>query len=134
MGADIHGTVERRRYMDGQSKWVAVKILAHGDRAKERNYGRFAALAHVRGEGPSPLGAPVDCADTTRYLIDQWADDGHSHSWLPLASAAEVFLATEFNPAEHIRKYPASMYFDYEADVPSHGDISEYRLVFWFDN
>jgi hypothetical protein len=144
MGCDIHGVVERRV----RGKWVAVRVLQglHGtrwasspygyvsDAARSRNYERFAALAGVRGAGPAPRGVPEDASETTAFLVEDYGADGHSHSWLPLAEAAEVFARTEYWPddlAEDAwpRRYPASLFFDVDED-----SAAEHRLIFWFDN
>ena len=161
MGCDIHMTLEER--VDG--KWICIDTFAsHHSRyakpdsfmdgfscstARSRNYERFAALAGVRGEGPAPRGVPDDVSETTRHLIAKWSGDGHSHSWLPVAEAASLFLKTEWLPvaeaaslflktewvppgvelSDFVVKYPESYYFNVESDC-----LDNYRLVFWFDN
>ena len=135
MGCDIHGVVERKV----KGKWIACNILRADDTATDRNYGRFAALANVRGDGPEPKGFPDDASDTSTLLRDEWNGDGHSHSWLPLAEAAKIFAETQwFPPTEKadafpkkdwVQKYPAYHYFRVE-DY----DVGDCRLVFWFDN
>lgn len=129
MGCDIHGWIERKT----SSGWVAVNELK--DKGRSRNYERFAKLAGVRGDGPEPRGMPCDVSATAKYHIEQWDTDGHSHSWLPIAEAAPIFLATAWQPEDFEKKYPLSSFFDLEiGDIPSQGTVDEYRLVFWFDN
>ncbi len=136
MGCDIHMVLEQKH----NGKWIGVDtFLGHESaldkgyawpEATERNYRRFAALAGVRGEGPAPKGLPQDLSDTAKLLSDQWESDGHSHSWLPLQEAAQVFLTTLHGQAnDFIKQYPESHFFGCDLDKDR-----EYRVVFWFDN
>jgi hypothetical protein len=105
--------------------------------ATTRNYARFAALAGVRGEGPAPRGIPGDVSETTQYLIDEWGEDGHSHSWLELDEAVKIFVETGSDEKEvgedppYWRKWPYSFFFDVDEEKATEHD---YRIVFWFDN
>lgn len=135
MGCDIHTVIERRvaKGTNGNpDKWVAVAIDPEGSR--DRSYERFAALAGVRGEGPEPLGMPDDASDTAALLARDWGDDGHSHSWLPIAEAAAIYLATDSRDDPHglRQKYPMWDYFEISAEDPE--EWPDHRLVFWFDN
>ena len=122
MGCDIHGWVE----VKVGNKYVAVAEL----KDRSRNYGRFSLLASVRGiSSRKPIGIPDDVSDTAKYHIDYHGVDGHSHSYLSLSEAAQVFLKTSDNPSDYDKEYPASSFFDYEEE-----DITKARLVFWFDN
>lgn len=118
MGCDIHGWVEKKT----DKGWVGIAELKDG----ERNYGRFTMLAGVRGDGPDPLGIPDDASQTTEHFIEEWGDDGHSHSFIPLTEAAQIFAATAFNSAS---KDPIYDHFGVDGDGEQN-----YRLVFWFDN
>jgi hypothetical protein len=121
----------------GMRKHVPGHHMAYpcGDRdwslpvTTDRNYARFAALAGVRGEGLEPRGIPDDASETTKYLVELWGSDGHSHSWLPAEEAAEIFLATDHaqTPGEYKTKFPASYFLGVEG-------TAEHRLIFWFDN
>lgn len=123
MGCDIHALVERKI----DDKWVMVDRLKRESRY--RNYARFAALAGVRGNGPSPKGLPDDVSDSGMLHANEWGEDGHSHSYLPLKEAASIFLSTETCPTQYETKCPCSAFFDVEdCDADAH------RLVFWFDN
>ena len=125
MGCDIHGWVE----VKVGDKDIAVKEI----KDSSRNYTRFSAMAGVRrrddGVTLSPLGIPEDVSDTAKYDIDYWGTDGHSHSYMPLKEAADIFLATARNPPAYAKIYPASEFFDFDED-----DIDKARLVFWVDN
>jgi len=125
MGCDIHGWVEVKT----SQGWVAVKPL----KDCSRNYRRFTNLAGVRDydncSNVKPLGIPNDVSITTRYDIDNWGIDGHSHSYLPLERAANIFLHSGEEPSDYEKKHPESAFFDYEEE-----DVQKARLVFWFDN
>ena len=145
MGCDIHLLLERRT----PTGWVTVDTMgSHHSRwrqdnpmdgwsspiATDRNYRRFAALAGVRGPGPGPRGMPVDASQTATYLAKKYGDDGHNHSWMLVSEALPIFVKTHFWPEKMpedswARKYPESYFFNIEG-----GDLSDYRLVFWFDN
>jgi len=144
MGCDIHAIVEQRA---DDGRWVTVNTLSHfvarrrkdGERdwafpaALKRNYGRFAVLAGVRGDGPDPRGVPADVSETGRFRIDAFSNDGYSHSWLTIAEAAKVFAETECwlgdeaDPQSFPRMFPACFFFSIECE-----DIDKHRLVFWF--
>lgn len=137
MGCDIHMVLERKV----NDKWIGVDTFkAHGGfgcefsfpAAIDRNYARFARLAGVRGPGPMPRGVPQDASDTSKLMIEDLGIDGHSHSWLPIEEAAQIFLETEYfghdGPSDYIQRYPASQYFGVSEN------LKDYRLVFWFDN
>lgn len=140
MGCDIHLVLEKK--FDG--KWVGIDTFVGHEQtcakgwafpvARSRNYVRFAALAGVRGEGPAALGVPEDASDTARCTVAYWGEDGHSHSWLPLKEAAQVFLATsQLKPDDYGFKYPASYFFSVD-ESDDRILMDDYRVVFWFDN
>jgi hypothetical protein len=126
MGCDIHGWVE----VFDNNKWIACTPL----KDDSRNYQRFALLAGVRDydniNKAQPLGIPKDVSETTLYHINQWDVDGHSHSYLPILEAANIFLETQYNASDFAKEYPVCHFFD----IGSDGDMRNYRLVFWFDN
>lgn len=136
MGCDIHLVLERKV----DDRWIAVdtfkgheSALGRGYQwpaATARNYGRFAKLANVRGDGPAPRGLPEQLSETAAFLVKKWGEDGHSHSWLPLKDAAAAFLETDRHDPDGFReKYPHSYYFGVDCD-----EVDQHRLVFWFDN
>lgn len=120
MGCDIHGWVEKRV----NDKWIAVSELED----TSRNYERFSRLAGVRGMGPAPKGIPDDVSETTKYHIDEYGEDGHSHSWLPVSEVWEIFKATNFRNDHYTYWSVFGNYIDWEHEQQL------YRLVFWFDN
>lgn len=149
MGCDIHLVLEQHV----GEKWIAIDTFMSHHRlyakpddimdgfssptARSRNYKRFAKLAGVRGPGPQPKGMPGDASETAKFLVNDWDEDGHSHSWLPIAEAARIFLETEWHdPAkslsEMITKYPVSHYFN--VDTSGSKNDEDFRIIFWFDN
>jgi len=121
MGCDIHGWVEVRV----GDKYIAVAEL----KDRNRNYRRFAKLAGVRNynsdECKTPLGVPDDVSETTKYYIDKWGEDGHSHSYMSVREAMDIFNST----ADEESQWPEYTFFDLEPE-----DIDNHRVVFWFDN
>jgi hypothetical protein len=125
MGCDIHGTIERKV----NNRWIMVERLS--GEARERNYLRFAALAGVRGDGPAAKGIPEGVSESTMLNIDDLGSDGHSHSYMSIAEASQIFLKTVggfVKTSDYLVEYPASYFFDVSSDEENH------RLVFWFDN
>jgi hypothetical protein len=144
MGCDIHTVIERKV----GDEWITVDTCLghHKQWVKQgeydysapvvtgRNYARFAALAGVRGDGPAARGLPDDLSQTARFLADHYGIDGHSHSWMPLEEAASIYLATDFpepDPESYKASYPIGHYFNTETDD---ANVSDFRIVFWFDN
>jgi len=143
MGCDIHGWIEVKN--DG--KWIAVMKLKDDN----RNYDRFCKLAEVRCHGSmmnvmtgghitdscdaKAHGIPDDISETAGYDIKVWGVDGHSHSYLPIKEAAQIFLDTVYGDiSEFDTKYPYYTFFDIEIDKTEGPGVENYRLVFWFDN
>lgn len=140
MGCDIHIVLEKK----SGCRWIGVDTFAghessHGKgwnspAARSRNYGRFAALAGVRGEGPAPRGLPDFPSDTTALLLEEYGQDAHSVSWLPIDEAAQIFSQTQgvLKDDDFALRYPESYFFG--VDTSDHSSWGEYRIVFWFDN
>lgn len=75
-------------YDDMPKKWSAFW------RAESRNYELFTKLSGVRGDdGPEPNGLPADISDLGQMIVDQWGEDGHSHSHYTLRECGVHFLA-----------------------------------------
>lgn len=153
MGCDIHVVLEKK----WNDMWVGVKeyTSTRGNvfnpqtrewserfifcKTTTRNYDRFAKLAGVRGEGPDPKGLPEDASDLSRMLYGDNCDL-HSHSWHSLQEAAQIFLASEGDPAELFlldkpdprRDEPYAYYFD--VDLYDDESLDDYRIVYCFDN
>lgn len=135
MGCDIHLVLECKY----ENKWVGINTFQyHTDRdgkssfpiIRERNYKRFAMLAGVRGDGPSPLGMPKDASELTKLMYNILDTDGHSHSYMATDKFIEIAVETEYNNLNGFcKKYPLSAYLNLENLT----DL-DYRVVFWFDN
>lgn len=144
MGCDIHLFLEKRY----KGRWVMVDDFRYTQdyhsgtyaarEAKQRNYKRFAALAGVRGEGPEPVGWPEDASDGAMLMSEGYGNDGHSHSWLSLETAALVFEGTAWDKPKWMNgDDPYYRFFGLEigeGDEGYDGLVSEYRLLFFFDN
>lgn len=149
MGADIHMVLEKKT----ETGWVGIhdfgweilhalsaQMYSVHFPARERNYDRFAALAGVRGSGPSPKGMPDDVSELARMHIDADGDDGHSHTHYTIREAAEIFGRTSGQTPvaaqvaakllnEPKPRPPCEKYFGIDEDV-----VDAYRVVIWFDN
>lgn len=128
MGCDIHGWVEKK--IDG--RWIGYREL----KDRERNYHRFARLAGVRGDGPDAKGLPSDLSETAKAHVDEYGSDGHSHSYMELNEAFDVFKSTT---SKDLYSFWDAFGFDDDTQhicrecrrpLPD----AEFRLVFWFDN
>ena len=102
---------------------------------RNRNYARFAKLANVRNYNGDidirePFGIPSDVSDTVKYYIEKWGRNGHSHSYLSIKDAAEIFRQTEEKINKYQDEYPIDTYFN----ISDEEIIDNMRLVFWFDN
>lgn len=124
MGCNIHGWIEVKQY----NYWTAQTREPMDD----RNYSLFAYLANVRNyTGIEPLsqprGYPPNVAELTKKEIEEWSNDGHSHSWVS---------------AEEIMSMPMLLHFNdtwmdwlkiFKTYVRTYGG-ENVRFVFWFDN
>lgn len=134
MGCDIHGTIEKN--IDGH--WVMINRLHYKQEGMRRNYHRFAALAGVRGDGPTSKGLPLDITESSQLYVDEFGSDGHNHSYMDLVEAANLFLKLDNDTDEYHHKYPVSHYFDVDMEEIcsecGHSKTGEYRFIFFFDN
>jgi hypothetical protein len=89
------------------------------------------------------VGLPDDASDLSVALSEGWGVDAHSHSWLPLEEFAKCwcadspeFIATmarerlEGEDASYFRLLNKASIYAYDGDH----DITDFRVVFWFDN
>lgn len=164
MGADIHMVLERR----WEDKWVGVNAFPYvkgtiydwptKDDAPSRgaatgsihwpttsrNYDLFAALAGVRGYGPTPRGVPEDASDLALMEIEGWGSDGHSHTFMLLSEALPLFVQHgQFGtPDKAVLKAfargtsaPLIEAAEFFYSPTMDGDTPDnYRLIMWFDN
>ena len=78
MGCDIHVHFEIK--LNG--KWEH-----YSNPSIDRNYELFAKMADVRNDYENPIipisfpkGLPKDLSVVTKFEVDHWGSDGHSHS------------------------------------------------------
>lgn len=173
MGCDIHSFAEVRK----NGKWEKVGEVFplddwdknyfkkdFGDRPINwRDYSLYGWLADVRNYScvpaiSQPRGIPDDVSPEVAQENNDWADDGHSHSWLSLAELLtvdyeQVFwdrrvtrqeapnfwngaaLANE-GEGKHItlREHLSEGYFRVLETLKTLGSPDDVRIVFWFDN
>ena len=158
MGADIHVLLERK--VDGRwetwdrfagiPKRALVRDVQDAGydlhyRFTYRNYAFFAALAGVRGDGPDPRGLPYDISPVAKAYVDNWGDDGHSHTYLFADEFCEAFMAhhmTEEEIAEFTEAQLKSSLFRgweyimnfYICNTEDNEPASNYRFIIFFDN
>jgi len=113
MGCDIHVTLEQKEY---ETWWGLGSNMNPG-----RNYGTFAKLAGIRGDGPEPKGLPDNMSWETKEVLEE--GDDHSHSW---STIEEWEKAIDDDEPEYQAILAAAK------TLQSHG--RETRIVFWFDN
>ncbi|WP_454627697.1 hypothetical protein [Bradyrhizobium cenepequi] len=171
MGCDIHPVLEKKwtHPKTGETKWVGQHAFPyvtikevwkdgavvatnvwHSPRAQSRDYGLFAKLAGVRGDGPDPRGYPEDVSDLT--LMELGAVGGnadlHSHSWASAREWVTACISLEEDLPELVLtdnedprvKDPYKHYL--ELDIETYEDDDglpmdcpdNYRVVFAFDN
>ena len=132
MGCDVHGFLEKKH----KGKWCMLREIERsaydGDSSsnfRNRDYNYFSALAGVRGEGPEPKDLPTDVSDSVQMHSDNWDTDGHSHSYMPISEAIALHKFLYPDNTKYGRAYHLFGLEKHEVK-----DISEYRVVFWFDN
>jgi hypothetical protein len=119
--------------------------------ATTRNYRLFGEICDgVRGEsslGYTERGVPDDVSDLARMKIEDYGDDGHSHSWLYvpefLAAWGRVHASPEKQAEEDVKNLAGEIaYVSYtpvvtmvldEANITPE-TARDYRIVFFFDN
>lgn len=173
MGCDIHSFAEVRK----NGKWEKVGEVFplddwdknyfkkdFGDRPINwRDYSLYGWLADVRNYScvpaiSQPRGIPDDVSPEVAQENNDWADDGHSRSWLSLAE----LLATDYEQVfwdrrvtkqtspnswngaaladegegKHItlREHLSEGYFRVLETLKTLGNPDDVRIVFWFDN
>jgi hypothetical protein len=148
MGCDIHFIIEKRFETSDGNRWIGVfdkyetprmrtdkepVEKPEGFRAWGRDsvfgnrwYAFFAALAGVRGDGPEPNGLPEDISELAQAIVDEYGEDGHSHSHLPYREFCHrysVLTGEVFKDAD----------IEYLSGL-NDSEIDAYRVVFFFDN
>jgi len=131
MGCDIHVYVEKKIDDEWVYVWSPTYYSYTVDNEERRNYRRFSELAGVRRDMKSvyrePLGLPDDASGGVIYHAKEWGPDGHSHSYMGMKEAKEVWKKTSHEPKKF---YP----FESLCNDEYGDDLDDYRVVFWFDN
>jgi len=150
MGCDIHHRVE---YREPGGHWqvagvqVGERFHQLGNLTINRDYRIFQFLAGVRGSGMThgqpplaePKGKPDDLTLESEHMFDEWASDGHSHSWLTLRELqsrnfSETLKTPDGGDFRMCEVLPFQFYFDFIYTMAELGKPDDVRLVFCFDN
>ena len=109
-------------------------------RLSRRDYGFFARLAGVRGDGPEPNGMPPDASVMTQRVVARWEGSGHSHGHMTLRE----FVKRKIISDETVAKAAKSKLQGVDPIAEYLGDcVNDYdgitlddntRVVYWFDN
>jgi len=170
MGCDIHMVLEGKRPHWTTNKWTGLSSYPYLDSMAQRptipfqgcgcsteqrsiipgvqfrDYALFTELASVRGEsitGRTPLGVPKDVSELANYMIEDWASDGHSHSYLSLNDFVDCYEFTQdtleirtYNKLHNIKENREQhvSYCTGGYDVDGFDLDNDVRIVFWFDN
>lgn len=123
----------------GEPSLSWVSIFDRMPAMNQRNYDFFARLAGVRGEGPEPKGVPPDASELARLMVDNDGPDGHSHSWDTLEDFIRAWLLSLQDEvvASAVEKQLQGKDRDlilYLAGVWDWDELTNYRVVYWFDN
>ena len=140
MGCDIHAHVEIK--IDGKwEHWSAPE--------PRRNYLMFALLAGVRNyrelQPIAPVrGLPKDMTKLTAMDYHQMAPDAHTASWIGMEEMRKLearyrevnarLYPEDDNPIFSFEHWLGSYLCGNALWCPSVPEVTDVRLVFWFDN
>jgi len=141
MGCDIHPYMEFK--INGE--WVFI-----GPVDGERNYALFGMLSGVRGDDegffPQYNGTikryPDDATREMKHLIDDYGDDGHSHTVCTFEKICEWITVKEKDRSitEESSLYAKKSIFFVEAwlklmeSALKDGFTEDARVILWYDN
>ena len=129
MGCDIHSYAEV--YHQNSWKFIKDNIFTYGYYTRgslnwgginthepygERNYYLFSLLADVRNYNNHitpisiPRGVPKNISKEVRKEIEQWASDGHSHSYFTLKELLEIKWDEEIDEEGYVDIYSYNTY------------------------
>ena len=108
-------------------------------RLGRRDYGFFARLAGVRGDGPEPNGVPSDASALTQRHISRWEGDGHSHVHMTLREFVKRKIITDVTIADAAKSklQGGDPIAEYLRDCIDDDGITlddNTRVIAWFDN
>lgn len=158
MGTDVHTYLEKKNenneweFVRGGDWWEREKHGCAYGINDDRNYSLFRDLASVRGKGSygnSPRGLPEGLSEYVFKEVDEWGEDFHSKSWMPLTEAVihwknhNPLPQDEFENPMHPTVAEEQMFeinhgcdchYGYHFGKVDVDKIDDYRLVFCFDN
>ena len=109
-------------------------------RLSRRDYGFFARLAGVRGNGPEPNGMPPDTSVMTQRVVARWEGSGHSHGHMTLREFVKRKIITDVTIADAAKSKlqggdPIAEFLGSCLDCDSDITLDDNtRVVYWFDN
>lgn len=108
-------------------------------RLGRRDYGFFARLAGVRGDGPEPNGVPSDASALTQRCVTRWEGDGHSHGHTSLRDFIRLKITGDGAIAEAAKaklagRDPIVEFLGEHYDGNNITLDDNTRVVYWFDN
>jgi hypothetical protein len=158
MGCDIHTFIE---FKIGDQPWTPDKRHRKSldepdgynynrvnEAESDRDYSVFAALAGVRGVGPQPKGIPDDVSELIAIALDQYGEDGHSHSYSSIEELEEALRNNDYFDESfytdwskllaYCKKTIKQLQLDLEIEKiilgPQHNTNVECRILYFFDN
>ena len=108
-------------------------------RLGRRDYGFFARLAGVRGDGPEPNGVPPDASALTQRCVSRWEGDSHSHVHMTLREFVKRKIITGVTIADAAKSklQGGDPIAEYLGDCIDDSGITlddNTRVIAWFDN
>lgn len=161
MGCDIHLMTEYKITVNNENVWVNCDHWSYnpyflekeiGDQEKmlsleevynERNYKLFYALAGVRGNYDfeklsEPKGIPIDAHKVTKDEIDNWGEDGHSHSYFTFKELDDYYELSDSVAWNEfigsIEKRLRDVLWIWGGRKLTDDEMNNFRIVFFFDN
>ena len=108
-------------------------------RLSRRDYGFFARLAGVRGDGPEPNGVPSDASALTQRCVMRWEGDSHSHVHMTLREFVKRKIITDVTIADAAKSklQGGDPIAEFLGNCIDDDDITlddNTRVIAWFDN
>lgn len=138
MGCDIHAHVEIKIH----GRWEHYNCSK--DSRCYRLFAKMAGVKNPQGDVPisNPKGAPEDISTVTRFDMEEWDDDGHSHSYLTASELVELskwYIQYTNGKSSLEEDYFGYLFGNSLASFTEHPEdnvigLEDVRIVFWFDN
>lgn len=126
MGCDIHTHVEIKK----ENIWINIEEIPK--EFNSRNYTTFSILAGVRSSFnvkpiSEPKGIPEDASEEAKASIEEWGEDGHSHSYLTLKEI-ETFDLNEYKKTKvKVVKAFYDAFIGFGGSLPKEMSVEETR-------